>query len=151
VAAERGFKRGVVELRGMGWGWGDGLRHRAQNIFMDTGVVRKGIEEVRGHIVEVKVGESRSFSAAERARRPFLRRMNPHAVPVANDCVWCEYHNAMSTECCTHCKQSHPGRACDYDDQGECAETAPEPETQAANSAAAKKASVPPQAGTNRA
>ncbi len=29
----------------------------------------------------------------------------------------------MPTEFCQKCKQSHPGRACDYDDQGECAET----------------------------
>jgi len=56
----------------------------------------------------------------------------------------------MSTEFCTHCKQSHPGRACDFDDQGECAATAPEPETPAANSAPAKKTSVPPHAGTDR-
>jgi len=29
----------------------------------------------------------------------------------------------MATEFCQKCKQSHPGRTCDYDDQGECAET----------------------------
>jgi hypothetical protein len=29
----------------------------------------------------------------------------------------------MATEFCQKCKQAHPGRACDYDDQGECAET----------------------------
>jgi hypothetical protein len=29
----------------------------------------------------------------------------------------------MSTEFCQKCKQSHPGRLCDYDDLGECAET----------------------------
>lgn len=29
----------------------------------------------------------------------------------------------MATEFCQKCKQSHPGRVCDYDDQGECAET----------------------------
>jgi hypothetical protein len=29
----------------------------------------------------------------------------------------------MPTEFCQKCKQSHPGRACDYDDQGDCAET----------------------------
>ncbi|HLM79932.1 MAG TPA: hypothetical protein VK302_04790 [Terriglobales bacterium] len=56
----------------------------------------------------------------------------------------------MSTEFCTHCKQSHPGRTCDYDDQGECAETVPQPETPGASSAPAKKASVPPRAGTGR-
>ncbi|HTR26767.1 MAG TPA: hypothetical protein VMI10_22540 [Terriglobales bacterium] len=30
----------------------------------------------------------------------------------------------MPTEFCQKCKQSHPGRACDYDDKGDCAETA---------------------------
>jgi len=30
----------------------------------------------------------------------------------------------MATEFCQKCKQSHPGRACDYDDKGDCAETA---------------------------
>lgn len=29
----------------------------------------------------------------------------------------------MATEFCQKCKQAHPGRACDYDDQGECSET----------------------------
>ena len=29
----------------------------------------------------------------------------------------------MATEFCQKCKQAHPGRECDYDDQGECAET----------------------------
>lgn len=29
----------------------------------------------------------------------------------------------MATELCQKCKQSHPGRPCDYDDQGDCAET----------------------------
>jgi hypothetical protein len=29
----------------------------------------------------------------------------------------------MATEFCQKCKQSHPGRACDYDEKGECAET----------------------------
>ncbi len=32
----------------------------------------------------------------------------------------------MPTEFCQKCKQSHPGRACDYDDQGDCAETVDE-------------------------
>lgn len=41
VAAESGFKRGGVELRGMGRRWGDVLRHRVQNIFEDAGVGRK--------------------------------------------------------------------------------------------------------------
>jgi hypothetical protein len=30
----------------------------------------------------------------------------------------------MATEFCEKCKQSHPGRVCDYDDKGECSETA---------------------------
>jgi hypothetical protein len=42
VAAESGFKRGGVELGGLGRGWGDVLRHRVQNIFEDAGVGRKG-------------------------------------------------------------------------------------------------------------
>jgi hypothetical protein len=29
----------------------------------------------------------------------------------------------MATNFCQKCKQSHPGRVCDYDEQGECAET----------------------------
>jgi hypothetical protein len=29
----------------------------------------------------------------------------------------------MATQLCQKCKQAHPGRACDYDDTGECAET----------------------------
>jgi hypothetical protein len=45
VAAESGFKRGGVELRGMGRRWGDILRHRVQNIFEDAGAVRKGRKE----------------------------------------------------------------------------------------------------------
>jgi hypothetical protein len=29
----------------------------------------------------------------------------------------------MATEFCQKCKQTHPGRTCDYDEKGECAET----------------------------
>jgi len=29
----------------------------------------------------------------------------------------------MATQLCQKCKQSHPGRVCDYDEEGECAET----------------------------
>jgi len=29
----------------------------------------------------------------------------------------------MATELCQKCKQAHPGRACDYDAKGDCAET----------------------------
>jgi hypothetical protein len=42
MAAKSGFERGGVELRGMGWGWGDGLWHRVQNIFEEVGARRKG-------------------------------------------------------------------------------------------------------------
>jgi hypothetical protein len=35
----------------------------------------------------------------------------------------------MATEFCQKCKQSHPGRVCDYDEKGECAETADTPDT----------------------
>jgi len=57
----------------------------------------------------------------------------------------------MSTEFCTHCKQSHPGRVCDYDDQGECAETVPQPKAETANSVPAEEASGQPQSGIDRA
>ena len=30
----------------------------------------------------------------------------------------------MATQFCQKCKQAHPGRVCDYDNNGECAETA---------------------------
>lgn len=30
----------------------------------------------------------------------------------------------MATEFCQKCKQAHPGRPCDYDDKGDCTETA---------------------------
>jgi hypothetical protein len=29
----------------------------------------------------------------------------------------------MATEFCQKCKGSHPGRLCDYDEKGDCAET----------------------------
>jgi hypothetical protein len=28
----------------------------------------------------------------------------------------------MATEFCQRCKQSHPGRLCDYDEKGDCAD-----------------------------
>jgi len=55
----------------------------------------------------------------------------------------------MSTEFCSRCKQSHPGRICDYDDQGECAETPP-PETPTAGSAPAKQVPVQPRPDADR-
>ena len=35
----------------------------------------------------------------------------------------------MATEFCQRCKQSHPGRVCDYDEKGECVETVETQET----------------------
>ena len=29
----------------------------------------------------------------------------------------------MATRLCQKCRQAHPGRVCDYDEKGECAET----------------------------
>ena len=29
----------------------------------------------------------------------------------------------MATQLCQKCKQVHPGRICDYDEKGECADT----------------------------
>jgi len=29
----------------------------------------------------------------------------------------------MASQLCQKCKQAHPGRVCDYDEKGECAET----------------------------
>ena len=29
----------------------------------------------------------------------------------------------MATQFCQKCKKAHPGRDCDYDDEGECPET----------------------------
>ena len=29
----------------------------------------------------------------------------------------------MAPQLCQKCKQDHPGRVCDYDEKGECAET----------------------------
>ena len=29
----------------------------------------------------------------------------------------------MATQLCQKCKQAHPGRVCDYDEKGKCAET----------------------------
>jgi hypothetical protein len=39
----------------------------------------------------------------------------------------------MATEFCQRCKQSHPGRVCDYDEKGECAETLDAGETDERN------------------
>ena len=36
----------------------------------------------------------------------------------------------MATQFCQKCKQAHPGRVCDYDDKGECAEAVDVDETE---------------------
>ncbi len=40
----------------------------------------------------------------------------------------------MATQFCKKCKQAHPDRVCDYDDQGECTETVDANETTASDS-----------------
>ena len=39
----------------------------------------------------------------------------------------------MATQLCEKCKQAHPGRVCDYDEKGECAETAAEAHVRSAH------------------
>jgi hypothetical protein len=36
---------------------------------------------------------------------------------------WLEEVEKMATQFCQKCQQAHPGRICDYDEKGECAET----------------------------
>ena len=44
----------------------------------------------------------------------------------------------MPTEFCQKCKQSHPGRTCDYDEKGECSETTSADKVAAASRTASK-------------
>jgi len=54
----------------------------------------------------------------------------------------------MVTEFCQKCKQSHPGRLCDYDDKGECGETVDiERETSTTGSGGAALSDVAPSSG----
>ena len=54
----------------------------------------------------------------------------------------------MATEFCQKCKQSHPGRLCDYDDKGECAETVDiESETSTTGNSGAALSDVAPSSG----
>ena len=39
----------------------------------------------------------------------------------------------MATQLCQKCKQAHPGRFCDYDEKGECAETKAEAHVRSAH------------------
>jgi hypothetical protein len=41
--------------------------------------------------------------------------------------------SGMATELCEKCKQAHPGRVCDYDEKGECAETRAEVQVRSAH------------------
>jgi hypothetical protein len=70
VAAESGFQRGAVELRGMGRGWGDLLRHRVLNIFEDAGARRKGRKESAQHkVVWRRPARPRNSAAVEASIR----------------------------------------------------------------------------------
>lgn len=44
----------------------------------------------------------------------------------------------MATEFCQKCKQSHPGRTCDYDEKGDCSETTDPDEVADASSTESK-------------
>jgi len=50
----------------------------------------------------------------------------------------------MATEFCQKCKQTHPGRACDYDEKGECAETLDVEENLTPSGVASEKKPVAP-------
>jgi hypothetical protein len=45
----------------------------------------------------------------------------------------------MATEFCQKCKQTHPGRTCDYDERGECTETSDVGENPKSSDEAAEK------------
>lgn len=44
----------------------------------------------------------------------------------------------MATQLCEKCKQAHPGRVCDFDEKGECAETTGDHEITPARDEASK-------------
>jgi len=52
----------------------------------------------------------------------------------------------MATEFCQKCKQTHPGRTCDYDEKGECAETLDVDENLKPSGEASEKKPVAPKA-----
>jgi len=52
----------------------------------------------------------------------------------------------MAAEFCQKCKQTHPGRACDYDEKGECAETLDVDENLKPSGEASEKKPVAPKA-----
>ena len=54
----------------------------------------------------------------------------------------------MATQFCQKCKQAHPGRVCDYDEKGECAETVGLNEVAEASLEAPKR-KVPPENDQN--
>lgn len=56
----------------------------------------------------------------------------------------------MATEFCQKCKQAHPGRVCDYDEKGECAETVGLNEVGEASHEASKEGKVNPENDEDR-
>jgi hypothetical protein len=52
----------------------------------------------------------------------------------------------MATEFCQKCQQTHPGRTCDYDEKGECAETLDVDETSGPSVEVSEKRPVPAKA-----
>jgi hypothetical protein len=56
----------------------------------------------------------------------------------------------MATEFCQKCKQSHPGRLCDYDERGECAETIDIEQEKETTGAGASSTTVTEGAPSNR-
>jgi hypothetical protein len=55
----------------------------------------------------------------------------------------------MATQFCQKCKQVHPGRVCDYDEKGECAEAVGPNEVAEASHAAPKERKVTPKNDEN--
>ena len=55
----------------------------------------------------------------------------------------------MATQFCQKCKQAHPGRVCDYDEKGECAETVDLNEVAEASLEAPREGKVPSEKDQN--
>ena len=55
----------------------------------------------------------------------------------------------MATQFCQKCKQAHPGRVCDYDEKGECAETVGLNEVGEASHEASKERKATPENDEN--
>jgi hypothetical protein len=69
------------------------------------------------------------LQATQRALTVMMRQANRDrkAVTVRShhryDLLQIRGSGKMATQLCQKCKQSHPGRVCDYDEKGDCAET----------------------------